>query len=80
MLSEEWLQLQIWPKTPKVKESMHYTGNMQTTQPFKDVFDNIHFLSDPVSGQDSHYKTFEELLGSITDKYHRPSLQKSKEI
>jgi len=26
--SEEWLCLQFWPKTPKAKVSIHYTGRL----------------------------------------------------
>lgn len=43
----------------------------------RDIFDTIHFLPDPIQGDDGHYMTFEELLGSNTDESHRPSLQKS---
>ncbi len=27
--SEEWLRLQFWPKTPKAKVSLHYTGRLK---------------------------------------------------
>ena len=34
----------------------------------RDIFDTIHFLPDPIPGDDDHDKTFEELLGSNTDE------------
>jgi len=41
----------------------------------KDIFNTIHFLPDPVPGEDGHYKTLEQLLCSVTDESHRSSLQ-----
>ena len=43
----------------------------------RDIFDTIHFLPDPIQGDDGHYMTFEQLVGSNTDESHQPSLQKS---
>ena len=43
----------------------------------RDIFDTIHFLPDPIQGDDGHYMIFEKLLGSNTDESHQPSLQKS---
>ena len=36
----------------------------------KDVFDQLHFLPDPVPGDDGHYKTFKDLLGTKMDETH----------
>ena len=43
----------------------------------KEVFDQLHFLPDPVPGDDGHYRAFKDLLGTKTDKTHQPSLQKA---
>ena len=43
----------------------------------KEVFDSLHVLPDPVPGEDGHYKSFENLLGTKTDERHRPSLQRT---
>ena len=36
----------------------------------------MHALPDPVPGEDGHYKSFKDLLGTKTDEQHRPSLQR----
>ena len=44
-----------------------------------EVFTSVHFLPDPVPGEDEHYKPFDEVYGTETSESHRPSLiQKSK--
>lgn len=43
----------------------------------KAVFDSLHTLPDPVPGEDGHYMTLDDLLGTETDESHRPSLQKT---
>ena len=43
----------------------------------KEVFDTLHVLPDPVPGEDGHYKSLDDLLGTETDGSHRPSLQKT---
>ena len=43
----------------------------------KEDFDQLHFLQDPVPGDDGHYKAFKDLLGTKMDRTHRPSLQKA---
>ena len=42
----------------------------------KKVIKQLHFLPDPVPGEDDHYKASKDLLGTKTDGSHRPSLQK----
>ena len=42
------------------------------------VFDSLHFLPDPVPGEDDHYKLFSEVYGSETTEQHRPSLQDTR--
>ena len=37
--------------------------------------DTLQKQSCPIPGEDGHYKTFEQLLGSSTDESYRPSLQ-----
>ena len=44
---------------------MHY---VEATS--RDILDSMHFLPDSIPGDDGHYKTFEELLGSNTDESH----------
>jgi len=41
-------------------------------------FEQLHYLPDPVPGEDLHYKSFEELYGKQTTEVHRPSLLKTK--
>ena len=41
-----------------------------------DRFAELHILPDPVPGEDGHYMKFNDLLGTKTDEYHRPSLLK----
>ena len=41
----------------------------------KEVSDSLHILPDPVPGEDGHFKSFENLLGTKNDERHRPSLQ-----
>ena len=43
----------------------------------KEVFDSLQVLPDPVPGEDGHYKTLDDILGTETDESHRPSLQKT---
>ena len=42
----------------------------------QEVFDSMHILPDPVPGEDGHFKSFEDLLGTKTDEQHRPSIQR----
>ena len=35
-----------------------------------EVFDQLHFLPDPVPGDDGHYRAFKDLLGTKMDKTH----------
>ena len=46
----------------------------------KTVFDKLSVLPDPVPGEDGHYKTLDELLGTPTDGSFRPSLQKKRRL
>jgi len=55
-------------------ESCSVCGPIRLPKP---VFDQLHFLPDPVPGEDGHYKGFKDLLGTKTDGTHRPSLQKA---
>ena len=55
-------------------ESCSVCGAIRLPKP---VFDQLHFLPDPVPGEDGHYKGFKDLLGTKTDGTHRPSLQKA---
>ena len=43
----------------------------------KEVFNSLQVLPDPVPGEDGHYKTLDDLLGTKTDESHRPSLHKT---
>ncbi|CAG8523511.1 4076_t:CDS:2, partial [Scutellospora calospora] len=43
-------------------------------------FEQLKQLPDPISGEDLHYKSFEELYGTPTTEKHRPSLKNSKPI
>ena len=40
------------------------------------IFSEVHFLPDPVPGDDGHYKPFHEIYGTVTSEAHRPSLHK----
>ena len=42
-------------------------------------FEKLHQLPDPISGEDLHYKSFEELYGKQTTKDHRECKNKNKE-
>ena len=42
-----------------------------------EVFQSIHFLPDPIPGEDGHYQQFSEVYGEAITKQHRPSLQPS---
>ena len=42
------------------------------------VFSTLHFLPDPVSGLDDHYKSFDDVYGKCTSNYIIPSLQQKK--
>ena len=44
----------------------------------QELFKQLHFLPDPVPGNDDHYKGFPEVYGSSTSGEHRPSLQSSR--
>ena len=41
-------------------------------------FEQLHYLPDPVPGEDLHYKSFEELYGMQTTEDHRPSFKSTK--
>ena len=41
------------------------------------VFDTLHFLPNPMPGDEGQYKPFMDLLGRATDETHQPSLQKA---
>src|SRR2546423_1888077 len=41
-------------------------------------FEQLYHLSDPIPGEDLHYKSFEELYGKKTTEDHRPSLKDAK--
>jgi hypothetical protein len=41
-----------------------------------DVFDNLKYLPDPMSGIEGHYKPFQDVYGTATSEESRPSLQK----
>src|ERR1043166_718494 len=41
-------------------------------------FEQLYHLSDPIPGEDLHYKSFEELYGKQTSEDHRPSLKDAK--
>ena len=41
-----------------------------------DVFDELKHLPDPTPGNDGHYKSFQEVYGTVTSEDSRPSLQK----
>ena len=41
-----------------------------------DVFDEVKYLPDPMSGTDGHYKQFQDVYGTVTSEDCRPSLQK----
>ena len=41
-----------------------------------DTFSKIHFVPDPVPQADGHYKSFEDVYGTVTTEEHRPSLAK----
>ncbi|CAC5399985.1 unnamed protein product [Mytilus coruscus] len=38
-----------------------------------DMFAKLHVLPDPFSGEDQHYKTFQEVYGTDTTEEHKPS-------
>ena len=44
-----------------------------------DIFKSLHYLPDPVPGDDGHYKSFEELYGTITTEQYIPSLSIQQE-
>ena len=41
-----------------------------------DTFSKIHFVPDPVPQAYGHYKSFEDVYGTVTTEEHRPSLAK----
>ena len=41
-------------------------------------FSTLHFLPDPIPGDDGHYKSFADVYGQCTSEQHRPSLQISR--
>jgi hypothetical protein len=41
-------------------------------------FEQLHYLPDPVPGENLHYKSFEELYGTQTTEDHRPSFKSTK--
>ena len=43
----------------------------------KEAFSKVHYLPDPVPGEDGHYKKFDEVFGTDTNENHRPSLSKT---
>ncbi|WAR08379.1 hypothetical protein MAR_018337 [Mya arenaria] len=45
-----------------------------------DVFEGLHFLPDPVSDGDNHYKPFAAVYGTKTDDKQRPSLSLKPEM
>ena len=44
----------------------------------KQEFEKLSYLSDPIPGEDGHYKSFLEVYGTPTTEEHRPSLQSRK--
>lgn len=44
----------------------------------RDLFTTMHFLPDPVPGNDEHYLPFSDIFGKSTTDEHRPSLKKQK--
>ncbi|XP_053405192.1 uncharacterized protein LOC123536040 [Mercenaria mercenaria] len=45
-----------------------------------EVFDELHFLPDPIPDGDNHYKPFNEVYGTETVDNHRPSLKLRPEL
>ena len=43
-----------------------------------ELFKSLHFLPDPVPGNDDHYKRFMEVYGLPTTEEHRPSIQSTR--
>ena len=41
-------------------------------------FKTLHFLPDPIPGDDDHYKKFVDVYGSATTEEHRPSLRSTR--
>src|SRR5256885_13251002 len=41
-------------------------------------FEQLHYLPDPVPGEDLHYKSFDELYGIQTTESYRPSFKNAK--
>lgn len=41
----------------------------------KEVFDQLHWLPDPIPGADLHYLPFDEVFGKHTTEEHRPSFK-----
>ncbi len=44
----------------------------------REAFDLLHYLPDPVPGEEGHYKCFSEVFGTSTTEEFRPSLQVKK--
>ena len=40
----------------------------------QETFSKLHYLPDPIPGDEGHYKSFVEIYGQCTNKEHRPSL------
>jgi len=42
----------------------------------KESFLKLHYLPDPVTGEENHFKRFKDLYGTVISEEFRPSLQK----
>jgi len=42
----------------------------------KESFLKLHYLPDPVPGEENHFKRFKHVYGTVTSEEFRPSLQK----
>ncbi|CAG8721519.1 15037_t:CDS:1, partial [Cetraspora pellucida] len=43
----------------------------------QEKFEQLYCLPDPVPGEDFHYKSFDKLYETVTNKEHRPSLKEA---
>ena len=45
-----------------------------------DMFDELHFIPNPVLNQEGKYKPFEEVYGQVTDEKDRPALKEKPQL